>query len=231
MSPALTGVAIAVLVGAVLALAARDGRAAVIGLGAVLVLAPLVAEPFGSPIGLAARLTAALLATYLLWIAVRGGGVTGGSRLGWPAEALLAAAAFVIGGGTHGLGAAPGGPAEAQALGFALGTLAVIAAFTGRDVIRVGIGLLTLVQAALLLRAGLSGTPGDFEHLLSAALVAALGAAVAALAWAAAADGGGFELASVPGARVRRPRDARPGAPVGGGHAPRDDGPARDRDR
>jgi hypothetical protein len=210
VSPALTGLAAAVLVGAILAVSARDSRAAVVGLGLTLVFSPLLADPLPLPLGLAARLTGAVLGAYLLWVAVRAGGATGGSRLGWPAEALLAAAAFVVGLGTHGLGAAPLGPPEAQAAGFALAALAVVPVAAGRDIVRIGIGLFLLLEGALLVRVGLGGNPVPLEHLATGGLVAALGGSVAALAYAARSDGpGDFGLATEWRVRIRRPQDAR----------------------
>ena len=214
MNPALAGVALAVLAGAIVAVAARDSRAAVVGLAAALILAPLVAAPVGSSLGLAARLAGAILGAYLLWVAVRGGAPTGGSRIGWPAEALLGLGGLVVGFGTHGLGADPLGPAEAQAAGFALAALAVVPVATGRDVVRLGTGLFILLQGALLVRVGLGGTPGELEQLATAALIAAVGGSVAVLAYAARSDGGGFELADVRRPRLRRPADARPVTPV-----------------
>jgi hypothetical protein len=211
---ALAGVALAVLVGAVVAVTARDGRGSVTGLAAALILAPLVAAPIGSPVGLAARLAGAILGAYLMWIAVRGGGQTAGSRIGWPAEALLGLAGLVVGFGTHGLGADPLGPAEAQAAGVGIAALAVVPIVTGRDVVRLGTGLFVFLQGALLVRVGLGGTPGELEQLVTAGLVAAIGGAIAALAYAARADGGGFELAPDARPRLRRPADARASLPV-----------------
>jgi hypothetical protein len=211
VNPALAGVAAAVLAGALVAVSARDGRLVVIGLATAIVLAPLLAEPLGSPLGLTARLAGGILGAYLLWVAVRGGGESGGSRLGWPAEGLLGLAAFVVGYGTHGLGAPGLGPAEASGAGFALAALAVVPAATGRDVLRIGIGLFVLLQGALLVRTGLGGNPGELEQLVIAGLLAALGGSVATLAYAARSDGpGGFALATAWRVRLRRPRDARP---------------------
>ena len=140
--------------------------------------------------------------------------MTSGSRIGWPAEALLAVGAFVVGLGTHGLGATALGPVEAQAAGFALAALCVVPVATGRDVLRIGIGLIVLLQAALLVRVGLDGNPSEFEQLVTAGLIAALGGSVAALAYAARSDGpGGFDLATEPRIRLRRPQDARRDAP------------------
>ena len=95
--------------------------------------------PARSPI--AARLASAFLACRLIAIAIRDlDEPTSGSRLGWPVEALAAAAAAVIGFGTHGLGAPGEGPAEAQAAGFAVGVLAASPIVSSRDVFRLGIG-------------------------------------------------------------------------------------------
>jgi hypothetical protein len=210
VNPALAGVAAAVLVGAVIAVAARDGRTVVVGLGVTLVLSPLLADPLSGALGLGARLAGGLLGAYLLWVAVRTGGLTGGSRIGWPAEVLVAAAAAIVGWSTHGLGAPPLGPAEAQAAGFALATLGLVPAATGRDVVRIGVGLFLLLEGALLIRVGLGGNPVAFEHLVTAGLAAALGGAIAALAYAARSDGsGGFALATEWRVRQRRPQDAR----------------------
>ena len=214
MNPALAGVAAAVLVGAVLAIAARDGRTVVVGLGVTLILSPLLADPLPAALGLGARLAGGVLGAYLLWVAVRAGGLTGGSRIGWPAEVMLAVAAAVVGWSTHGLGAAPLGPPEAQAAGFALATLGLVPAATGRDVVRIGVGLFLLVEGALLVRVGLGGNPVAFEQLVTAGLAASLGGAVAALAYAARSDGSaGFGLATEWRVRLRRPQDARGSRP------------------
>ena len=214
MNPALGAIAAAVLAGAVVAVSVREGRIAVVGLAVALVFSPLLTDPLDTPLAIAARLAGGVLAAYLLWIAVRDGGTTTGSRIGWPTEALLAAAAFVVGLGTHGLGATALGPVEAQAAGFALAALAFVPVATGRDVLRVGIGLFMLLQGALLLGVGLDGNPSEFEQLVTAGLIAALGAAVAALAYAARSEPpGGFDLATEWRVRIRRPQDARRDAP------------------
>ena len=214
MNPALGAIAAAVMAGAVVAVSVREGRVAVVALAVALVFSPLLTNPLDTPLSLAARLAGGILAAYLLWIAVRDGGTTAGSRIGWPDEALLALAAFVVGLGTHGLGAPALGPVEAQAAGFALAALSVVPVATGRDVLRIGIGLFVLLQAALLLRVGLDGNPGQFEQLVTAGLIAALGGSVAALAYAARSDGpGGFDLAVEWSVRIRRPQDARRDAP------------------
>jgi hypothetical protein len=198
VNPALAGVALAVVVGAVVAGSARNARTAIFGLVVTMVGVPLLADPPAAPLGLAARLVAAVLAGYLLWIAARGHHVrTAGSLVGWPTDAFVAAAAAVVGYGSHGLGAPAAGPALAAAAGFALAALAVLPVVTGRDILRVGLGLGLLLGGALLVRTSLGGTPDQLEQLAAAALVATLGGAVAVLAAAARGDGpGGFAMST-----------------------------------
>ena len=218
MNPLLAGVALAVVAGAVVAVAARGSRTVLLGLAVALVGTPLLADPLASPLGLAARFIGAILAAYLLWIVTRErpevgiiAAPTGGSRIGWPAEILLAGGAAVVGFAAHGLGAPAGGPALASAAGFALAALAVAPVVTGRDVIRVGSGLLLLIDAALLVRNGLGGTPGAVEQLVTAAMVVVLAGALAALAADAEADaGGGFAFSPDGPSRVRHEPDAHP---------------------
>ncbi len=215
MNPALAGVALAVVFGAVVAGSARNARAAVLGLIIVLVGAPLIAEPIADTLGLAARLVGAVLAGYLLWIAARGSDArTGGSRLGWPADLFVAAAAAVVGFGSHGLGAPAAGPALAQATGFAIAALSIALLANGRDIVRVGLGLQLLASGAILLRTALGGTPDPLEQLMIAGMVAALGAAVAIVATAGRADPAGsasaFELATPTARRAPRVPDAHP---------------------
>lgn len=219
MNPILALVALAVIGGAVVVVAARDTRTVLLALAVTLVASPLLADPLAAPLGLAARLVGAILATYLLWVVarVRGGAggagmvpsPTGGSRIGWPAEILVAAGASVVGFAAHGLGATAGGPPLASAAGFAVAALAVAPVVSGRDVIRVGTGLLMLIDAALLVRAALGGTPGDLEQLITASTLIVLTGAVAALAANARADGpGGYAFSDPSRGRVRRAPDA-----------------------
>jgi hypothetical protein len=212
VNPALAGVALAITIGAIVAVSVRDARAAVLGLAVVLIGSPFLADPLADTMGLAARVVGAVLAAYLLWIALRNGNApTGGSRLGWAAEAAVAAAAATVGFGTHGLGVVGQGPALAQAAGFALAALAVAPLWTGRDIVRVGIGLLLLTEGALLVRVALGGTPGALEQLVTAGLIAGLGGAIAILAVSASRDGGdGFELTVAARAAGVRKTDARP---------------------
>jgi hypothetical protein len=211
VNPALAGVALAVVLGAVVAVSARNARAAVLGSIIALVGGSFLAEPLPDSLGLAARLVGAVLGGYLLWVASRGTDTrTGGSRLGWPAELLVAAAAAAVGYGSHGLGAPAAGPALAQAAGLALAALAVAPIVNGRDILRVGVGLNLLAAGAILVRTALGGTPQALEQLVIAGLVAVLGGAVAAIASAARSEGNsGVEAGPGPGERTRRPADAR----------------------
>ena len=212
MNPALAGVALAVVLGGVVAASARNARTSVLGLVTAMVGASFLADPLPGSLGLAARLLGSVLGGYLLWIAARGTDArTGGSRIGWPVELLVAAAAAIIGYASHGLGAPAAGPALAQAAGFAIAALAVAPLVNGRDILRVGIGLNLLICGTILGRTALGGTPDALEQLVLAGLVAVLGGVVAAVAAAARSDGiGGFDLAPAPGERARRSADAHP---------------------
>jgi hypothetical protein len=232
VNPILLGVALVVVAGAVMAVSVRDSRIAVVATGLVLAFSSVLSDPLSEPVAVAARAVGAILASYFLWIAARerpsiglGWATTDGSRIGWPAEVFLAAAAAVAGLAAHGLGAPALGTGLASAAGFAVAALAVLPALTGRDVLRVGLGLLLLVCAALLVRAGLGGTGDPLEQLLTAGLLVTLAAAVAAMSWAVRTDGGGLGLAeeAAPG-RSRRAPDAHPMDPAdapraGGGSA------------
>jgi len=204
------GVAVA---GAVLAVSSRDVRAAVLGLLVVFLAAPLVASPWPDPPAILARVAAALLAARLLTIGLRGEDATVGTRIGWPAEALAGVAAAVIGFGSHGLGAAALGPAEAQAAGFGLIAVAITPLVTGRDVLRLGLGSVLLVMGAMLVRVGLDAPPDDGEQLVTSLLTIGLGGAVGVIV-AAGRAAGGLETVNVPtGRRAPRPPDAHRAEP------------------
>ncbi len=208
MNVALAIIAGVTVAGAVLAVSAVEVRAIALGVLIVLLAAPLVASPLPGPLPILARIAAALLAARLLTIGLRGHTVSGGTRIGWPAEALAAVAAAVIGIGSHGLGAVPLGPVEAQAAGFALAAVAITPLVTGRDVLRLGVGALLLLVAAVLIRVGLDRPPSDAEQLVISLLTIGLGGAVAVIATAAGAAGG-LETAELPsGRRGSRPPDA-----------------------
>jgi hypothetical protein len=176
---ALAGLACVVVAGAVVAVSARETRTALLGLLVALLGASLIADPLPGPLPIAARLASAFLACRLIAVAIRNLDVpTSGSRLGWPVDVLAAAAAAIIGFGTHGLGAPGLGPAEAQAAGFALGVLAASPIVSSRDVFRLGVGTILLIVGGLLVREGISGTPSELEQLVTSGLVVGLGGAV-----------------------------------------------------
>jgi hypothetical protein len=180
MSPLLLLAGAVVVAAAVVAVSARDGRSALGALAVALSGSALLADPLPDFLTVATRVLAAILATYLLWIPVRDGPrVARGSLVGWPVEALAATAGFVIGAGTHGLGVPGQGAAAAQAAAFALAALAVLPAGVDRDPLRMGIGLMLLVHAAVLMRTGLAGTALPLEQLVSAGLTVGLAAAIA----------------------------------------------------
>ncbi len=218
MNPILAGIALVVAAGAVVTVSSRDARTTLLGLAVVLIGSAVLADPIPAPLGLAARFVGAILATYLLWVVARDhpragttATSTGGSRIGLPAEALLAAAALVVGFAAHGLGAPAVGSSFASAAGFAVAALAIAPTVTGRDVLRVGLGSLLLVDAGLLVRAALGGTPGELEQLVATATIVVLAGTVATLAGSARADGsGGFALSLEGRGRRHRDPDAHP---------------------
>ncbi len=220
MNPALAGVALAVVVGAIVATSARNARTAVLGLFLTMVGAAFVADPLPDSLGLLARLIGSVICGYFLWVATRDAdAVTGGSRLGWPAELLIAAAAAMAGYASHG-SAGPGGASGsvigaadgsglAQAAGFAVAALAAGPIVNGRDAVRMGIGVLLLTVGAVLLRSALGGDPGTLEQLVIAGLVAVVGGVCATLAASARGDGtAGFELATAGDEHAGHPLDA-----------------------
>lgn len=222
MNPVLGGIALAVVAATVVALAARSARGAILALAVVLIGSPVLADPVPAPLGLATRIVGAILAAYLLWVVARERpragsptATTEGSRISWPAEVLVAAAASIVGFASHGLGAPALGPGLASAAGFAVAATALTATLTGRDVLRVGIGSLLLVDAALLVRSALGGTPGELEQLITSATLVVLAGTLATLAGSARADGsGGFGFGIDGARRRRREPDAHPFDPV-----------------
>jgi hypothetical protein len=196
VNPLLAGLTATVVVGAVVAVSAREARASLLGLLVVLLASSLVADPQPGPLPFAARIAAALLAARLIAIAIRDlDAPTAGSRLGWPVEALAASAGAVVGFGTHGLGAPALGPAEASAAGFAVVVLAAAPIVTSRDVYRLGAAAMLLLVGGLLVRAGIGGTPSELEQLATCGLIAGLGGAVAVIVRGARAATGGLVVA------------------------------------
>jgi hypothetical protein len=180
MNLVLAAIGIAAVAGAVVAVSSRQARVAILGLVVALVAVPVIADPRPDILPLAGRLLAALLSGYLLWITARSEAtrVTAGSRLGWPVEALAAAAAGVVGFGTASSGSLP----EAQAAGFALAVLAVGPVVRQGDPLRLAVGLLLLVTAATLVLSASAGAASPIGQLLIAGLIVLLTASMAPLA-------------------------------------------------
>ena len=184
VSPFQFGAALATLAGALVALSARDTRLILGGLVLSVGLAPLIADPLPSPVAIAVRLLATLLGAELLLVAR-----TRGAALGPVSPALAAAAACAVGYATSGVGSPTLGPPLATAVGFGLATIALGPLLFGRDVLRIGLGMVLLITAAELIRTGLAGTPGPLEQVASAGLTIALLGAMAGIAATALASG------------------------------------------
>ncbi|HET7029695.1 MAG TPA: hypothetical protein VFI34_04220 [Candidatus Limnocylindrales bacterium] len=208
MNPTVAALAVATLAGGVLAVSSRDVRSVVLGLLIVLAGAPLVADPWPGPLAALVRIAGALLAVRLIVVGVRGLGPTAGSRIGWPAASVLAAAGLVAGVASHGLGATALGPAAAQAAGFGLIVLALAPLVIGRDVLRLGVGAVLLLSGAQLVRVALDPAPTDADQLVAALLAVGLGGAVAVIVAAAGAAGGLDAGGGLAGDRGPRPPDA-----------------------
>lgn len=195
MNPVLVATALTVVAGAIVALAARDARVALVGLAVASAGAPFLADPPPEPAALAARVIAAALAAELLWIAVRETSlIARGSSVGWVADALGAGAAFVVGYAVAGdLGppalmelqaAVAGGAAVAPGVGAPIVTGAAVALLAvsltpllrGRDPLRLAVAAAVAITATTVLRAGLLGTPSSFEQLVVAGLVVGVAA-------------------------------------------------------
>ena len=159
-----------VVVGAIVAVAARDRRVVAIGLLVAMVAAPLVASPLPESLSVAARVVGAVLAAYLLWAASRGlRSDSSGSALGLAAESAIAVAAFAIGMSVSMVDPLPG-PTVAQAAGLALVALAVVP-LVGRDVLRLGVGVVLLVLGSTLFTAAWLGPTPPLAHLAIASLL------------------------------------------------------------
>lgn len=226
MSPLLVATALIVVAGAIVAVSARDGRTAVLGLAVALVLAPLLTSPLPEGLGLAARLVGAILAAFLVWSSLgEGPSTTRGSLLGLPSDATFALAAAVAGYGVHSAVGGLAGPAAATVTGFALLALALAPVTLTGDPLRLGIGCVLLVLGALSLQAGVAGTPPPLENLVASILVIGIAAASAAAVSAGPvplADAHPLEAPAERATAPRRPRlrgATRLGLP-GGGRAP-----------
>jgi len=201
-----TLVVIAGLVAAagVVTVSAREPRLAALGGIAAMAGAAYVADPLPDLVAIAARLTGAVLAGYLIWISLRDADTpTVGWQIGWPGAAAVVTAAFVIGwlaadalgndlATVSGEGPSTAGVANALAAGSlvpraGIGAAAALVAVSAapvlitRDVLRLGLGLLLVLSAADLVRHSLAAGPDRTVELGMAVVFAISGAAVAGL--------------------------------------------------
>lgn len=184
-----------VVLGAVVGIAAREARVALLGLLVTLLLAPFVADPLPGTLALAVRIVGGTLAGYLLGLVARRSTEPIGSPLGLPATLAAAAAATAAGLAPLTMGLPRFGPDIALGAGLACLVLAVPAVAFGRDVFRLGAGLVVLLTGALLVRVGLVGTPlPEAEQVATALLVVVLGGAMTTLAGAAISASGDLGL-------------------------------------
>ena len=205
MNPGLIAVAVAVGAGAIIAVSSRDARAAFIGLALVLVGASFLVDPLPPPASLGVRIVGGLLCIAILRLAAseRETDATG-SPLGWPAEAFLAIAAAVGGGGIAvGLAVQASGfdSLSREAIAAALASPAIVIIATAAAVMAIGltpallgragfgrtVGLVLVTVAVTLLRIGFAGAPNDLEQIAIAGLLVGGAAGGVGLARAGAA--------------------------------------------
>lgn len=190
--------------------------------------AAYVAEPLPGVVALAARLAGSILGGYLIWVSLRGAPPpTIGWRIGFAGAAAIAIVAFAIGwlasGTIAGVLAVAGGegprvgaaaalaagspvPRAAFGAALALGALAAAPVLVGRDVLRLGLGLLLLLAAVGLLRNAMAVTTDGPVELSLAVLTALSGAAIAATVGRSLAVHGDLELRMLPRESIFRRR-------------------------
>jgi hypothetical protein len=200
---------VAVALGAGVAIGARGPRTAILGALVALVFTPFTGTPIPASAQLGFQVAAAVLAAYLLLMAARRAGDPEGSPLGLPATLLGAGAAFVAGLAATAVGIPSFGSEGALAAGLALLAVALPPVIRPGDSFRLGIALVLLLDAGLLLRSALAGTPPALEGMVAGVSLVALAAAVAALVIAAARAAGEPERAGAAGPRAAA-------APAGG---------------
>jgi hypothetical protein len=183
-----------------------------------LAAAPLVDSPLPDSPSATARILGALLAALVLWGATRVAPIdSAGTAIGLAAEIGAAAAAFVAGLRISMVDPLVG-PSAAQAAGMAVLVLAV-APLAGRDLLRLGLGVILLaVGASLLLTAWVGSPPPLGQLALTALLIGIAGATSHLIArpspppateWAE-----GFEADSADeSGPARATADGSPGAP------------------
>lgn len=223
---------------AVVAVASLDPGRATLGAFAAVLLAAFAMDPLPSAAAVVARVAGALLGGWLVWTAVRSASTRASTRpaLGWRGAVAVAVAALVLGWlaasafgttvATHvgsEVPSVPGGTLAdgslvARAAAAAAAALLVLAApsvVLPRDGLRLGLGIVLLIGAAVLLSDALAPGPDDGLELAIAVLVALTGAAVAAVVATMLRTEGDLVLRDVlarePAVRHRTADDAHPG--------------------
>jgi hypothetical protein len=219
VTPVLLLLATLVAAGGALSVAAREPRLAALGAFVALAGSAYVVDPLPGSLALGARLTGTVLASFLIWIALRRAPAgPAPSAIGLPGAGAIAIVAFAIGwlvastlgaalASGPGDGPSAGAVASALAAGsfvpraalgaaFALVALAAGPVLMARDLLRMGLGLLLLLAAADLLRNALSIDAGAPAELALAIVVALAGASVAAVVGAGLQTTGDLELRS-----------------------------------
>ncbi|MFN8631139.1 MAG: hypothetical protein U0838_12735 [Chloroflexota bacterium] len=239
LTPILVLVAIAVVAGGVVAVAAPNPRHATLGAFGALLVAALVSDPLPSAAAVVARLAGAALGGWLVWMAVRSApAASHRSALGWPGAAAVAVAGFAIGwlaasafGAVVAMGVgdglvsgAPGAtlaggslvPRAAIAAAAALAILAAAPVILPRDGHRLGLGIVLLIASASLFSSALGDAPHDGLELAISILAALTGLAVAGVVAALLRSTGDLMLSDAIGregsVRHRAADDAHRGA-------------------
>ena len=190
MTPLLLVAGVIVGVGAAVAMGARDARIASLGLLALLVAAPFVADPLPAPVPLAFGVVAGILAGFLVHVAARRVPEGAAPTLGLPATIGAAAAGFAAGIGATAVALPRLGPDAALAAGLAALVVAVGPIAVTRDLFRLGSALIVLVAAGFLVLTALAGTLPPLTGIAAGILLVALAATVAMVGGGAVVLGG-----------------------------------------
>ncbi len=162
--------AVAAVLGAAVAITARNGIVVALGLFVAMCTAPLASSPEPSDLAIAFRILGALLGAYLLGASARSQSIASeGSGVGIVPVAAVAAAAFVAGWFVTPVKPLAG-PLAAQAAGVALVALAVVP-LAGRDLLRAGGGVTTLALGVALLLQAWVGTWSSLQQIVMTALL------------------------------------------------------------
>jgi hypothetical protein len=204
--------AAAAVVGGVVAVTPRDSRLVTLGLLVAMVATPLASSPEPTALAVTFRILGSVLAAYFLWAATRDRSIeSDGSGIGAAAELIAAGAAFSVGWFVTPVRPLAG-PVAAQAAGLALIALAIVP-LAGRNVLRVGAGIvLLLLGISLLLEAWVGAGSSLRQVVLTVLLVGTVAATSLLLSPTETAAVEREDAAAEPGAAVEREDAAAEGA-------------------